>query len=136
MPEVTHAKLPEELLPVLDDTGLCQSNLKPKRKNNILDLLLTNTPKAVNRIERIPGLSDHDAIFAKIDTHPHINEIPGRKIPIYAKIDRPTGFKRHLDSWTQKFNRYKTNKSASELWDDFKKMLNSGAEKIIQSKIL
>ena len=32
--------------------------------------------------------------------------------------------------------RHKTNKGVSELWDDFKKMLNSGAEKFIPSKIL
>ena len=37
------------------------------------------------------------------------------------------GFKRHLDSWTQKF---------SDLWDDFTEMLNRGAEKFIPSKIL
>ena len=97
--------------------------------------MLTNTPKAVNRIETIPGLSDHNAIFAEIDTHPHINEIPGCKIPIYAKMDTG-GFKRHLDSGTQKFNRYKANKGVSDLWDDFKKMLNSGAENCIPSKIL
>ena len=84
------------ILSVLDDAGLCQSNLKPTRKNNIIDLLLANTSKAVNRIETIPGLSDYDAIFTVIDTHPHINEIPGRKIPIYAKMDKD-GFKRHLD---------------------------------------
>ena len=135
LPGATHVKLYEELLSVFDDAGLCQSNLKPTRKNSIFDLLLTSTPKAVNRIETIPGLSDHDAIFAEIDTHPHINEIPGRKIPIYAKMDTD-GFKRHLDSWTHKFNRYKANKGVSDLWDDFKEMLNSGAEKFIPSKIL
>ena len=135
LPGARHVKLHEKLLSVFNDARPCQSNLKPTRKNNILDLLLTNTPKAVNIIETIPGLSDHDAIFAEIDTHPHINEIPGRKILIYAKMDTD-GFKRHLDSWTQQFIRYKANKGVLNLWDDFKEMLNSGAEKFIPSKIL
>ena len=114
LPGATHVKLHEKLLSVLDDAGPRQSNLKHTRKNNILDILLTNTPKAVSIIETIPGLSDHDAIFAEIDTNPHIDEIRRRKIPIYTKMDTD-GFKRHLDSWTHKFNRYKINKSVSEL---------------------
>ena len=46
------------------------------------------------------------------------------------------GFKRHLDSWTQKFIIYKASKGVSDLWDDFKEMLNNGAEKFKPSKIL
>ena len=53
LPGATHVKLHEKLLSVLDDAGLCQSNLKPRptRRNSILDLLLTSTPKAVNRLK-------------------------------------------------------------------------------------
>ena len=39
----------------------------------------------------IPGLSDHDAIFVEIYTHPHINEIPGRKIPNLCKDVKELG---------------------------------------------
>ena len=47
------------------------SKLKPTRKNIMLYMIVTNTPKDVNRIEKFLGISDHEAIFAEIDTHPH-----------------------------------------------------------------
>ena len=64
-----HAKHPK-LLSILDDTGMCQSNLKPTRYENMLDLLITNSLNLVNRLETIPGLSDHDAIFGEVDISP------------------------------------------------------------------
>ena len=64
-----HAKHPK-LLSILDDTGMCQSNLKNTRYENMLDLLITNSPNLVNRLETIPGLSDHDAIFGEVDISP------------------------------------------------------------------
>ena len=41
-----------------------------KRYENILDVLITNSPNLVNRIETIPGLSDHDPIFGEVDISP------------------------------------------------------------------
>ena len=70
MEHAKHPKLHEKLLSILDDTGMCQSNLKPTRYENILDLLITNSPNLVNRIETISGLSNHDAIFGEVDISP------------------------------------------------------------------
>ena len=91
LPVATHVKLHKKLLFVLDDAGLSDSatpiwNLL--HKNNSLDLLPTNSPKAVYRSETILGLSDHDAIFAEIDKHPHINEITSRKIMLNSGAEK------------------------------------------------
>ena len=70
MEHTKHPKLHDKLLSIFDDTGMWQSNLKPSRYENILDLLIPNSPNLLNRVETIPGLSDHDAIFGKVDINP------------------------------------------------------------------
>jgi hypothetical protein len=36
------------------------------RKDNTLDLIITNLPNQVQRVEVIPGLSDHDIVFTDL----------------------------------------------------------------------
>jgi hypothetical protein len=38
----------------------------PTRKDNTLDLIITNLPNQVQRVEVIPGLSDHDIVFTDL----------------------------------------------------------------------
>ena len=38
---------------------------EPTRETNTLDLIITNFPDYFNKRETIPGLSDHDIIFAQ-----------------------------------------------------------------------
>ena len=57
-----------QLLDIVNDLSLTQH-----KRNNILDLLLTNTPNLVNRVEVRPGISDHQAICTEVNTNPIIN---------------------------------------------------------------
>ena len=40
-----------------------QMVLEPTRNENVLDLFVTNRPSLINRLEVIPGLSDHKAVL-------------------------------------------------------------------------
>ena len=74
-----------DILSILDDTGMCQSDLKPTRYENILDLLITNSPILVNRIETIPGLSDHEVIFGGVDISPQKITNNKPSVRVYSK---------------------------------------------------
>jgi len=50
-----------------------------------LDLIVTNHPTCFRRIEVIPGLSDHDIVYAEIDILPVRNRQKPRQIPLYSK---------------------------------------------------
>ena len=50
-------------LETLARTGLEQIVDFPTRKDNILDIILTNRPSLVNKCEGAPGLSDHDMVL-------------------------------------------------------------------------
>ena len=44
----------------------------PTRNENILDLFLTNRPSLVNRLEPMPGISDHDTmIYVNTNVKPY-----------------------------------------------------------------
>ena len=57
-----------QLLNTLADHSLTQLNQTATHENNILDLITTNSPNLVNRIEILPGISDHHAIFTEVNT--------------------------------------------------------------------
>ena len=52
---------------------------------NTLDLLITNIPSKILRTDILPGISDHDAVYAEIDIQPVRHKQTPRKIPLYKK---------------------------------------------------
>ncbi len=60
---------------------------KPIRLNNTLDLLATNWPNQVNRVEIMPDISDHSTIFVETSIKTaKLRQMP-RKIIMYKKAD-------------------------------------------------
>jgi hypothetical protein len=72
----------------LDDTGLVQIIDQPTRKENILDLIITNFPNQIPRYEIIPGISDHDIVFAEFNITP--SKI-SKFLEIYPSTVKPIG---------------------------------------------
>ena len=72
---------------ILADHGLSQIVDQPTRGENTLDLIAVNNITLVNRSEIIPGISDHDAVFAEIDIRPQRYKQDKRRIPLYKKAD-------------------------------------------------
>ena len=81
----------ERMVEISCDLGLEQvvtvSTRITELGENTLDLLFTNNSSLVNRIDRMPPLSDHDVVFAEISTFPTRAEEDRRKIPLYNKTN-------------------------------------------------
>ena len=72
---------------ILADHGMSQIVDQRMRGENTLDLIALNYLTLANRTEILPGISDHDAVFAGIDIRPKRYGQAKRKIPLYKKAD-------------------------------------------------
>ncbi len=84
-PSTKHPRNHYRLADILDDNGMVQVIEEPTRNKNRLDLLITNIPSKILRTDIIPGISDHDAVYAEIDIKPVRHKQNPRKIPLYKK---------------------------------------------------
>ena len=109
----------EQFIDIMADYGLSQTVESATRKDNTLDLLAVNNPTLINRIETLPGISDHDAVFAEIDINPKRYHQKRRQIPIYtkAKWDRIRG---DLNAIHIKIQQEMDKKDTNSLWNTFK----------------
>ena len=48
---------------------------EPTHKNNILDLFLTSSPTLVDSVSVVPGISDHEAVFAFLKLGPTVKNL-------------------------------------------------------------
>ena len=76
-----------KFMDIISDNGLEQVVKETTRGNNTLDLILTNCPDLVPRVEVIPGLSDHDIPYCEFSMSTAKRSQPQRQIPLYAKAD-------------------------------------------------
>ena len=58
-------------VPKSDARSVEQMVTEPTRQGNALDLILTNIPQLVPRMEITPGLSDHDIVYAEFSIPTH-----------------------------------------------------------------
>ncbi|CAG2254954.1 unnamed protein product [Mytilus edulis] len=82
-----HVGIHQRFGDILDDNGLLQIVEEPTRQANTLDLLITNHPNSFTRVEILPGVSDHDIVFAEISVIPSRKKQAARKIPLYSKAN-------------------------------------------------
>ena len=60
---------------------------EPIRYENVLDLFLTNNSTLDNKVEIIPGLSDHDIVYTEKSIKPQILPQKPRVLSVYKKAD-------------------------------------------------
>ena len=60
---------------------------EPTRRNNTLDLILTNSPSKIIRVDILPGLSDHAIVFVELDMRPIKYQQKPRSIPLYRRAN-------------------------------------------------
>ncbi|CAC5396555.1 unnamed protein product [Mytilus coruscus] len=67
IPSKPDIKLHEQLLNIINEHSLEQIVKKPTRGDRTLDLILTNIPSIVNKVETMPpiGNADHDIVYAE-----------------------------------------------------------------------
>ena len=111
-----------QFLDILADYGMSQVVDQPTRGENTLDLLVVNNPTLINRVEIIPGISDHDAVFTEIDISPKRYQQKRRKVPIYGKANWDK-IRDNMKTTLLAIDRAKDTSSANELRNMFKSSL-------------
>ncbi len=111
---------------------------EPTREDRTLDILLTNHPGAVTRVETLPplGKADHNAVFIESNIRLKANKQPPRKVYLYKKADFD-GIKTDMQSVAPDFEKmYEEQEDANTLWNFFKSKLQETTEKHIPHKMM
>lgn len=88
------------------------------RGKNTRDLIAVNNLTLVNRTEMLPGISDHDAVFAEVYVTPKRYGQAKRKIPLYKKADWE-GIVSQINTTNQYIEEHANSKSTYSLWNKF-----------------
>jgi hypothetical protein len=124
--------LHNKLMDIINDHGLEQMVMFPTRLDNTLDLLITNSPELIPRIEPVPGLSDHHIVYAEISISIHRKRPVPRVIPLYHKANW-TGLREAVKESAVRIQEMSTREDAScqGLWDCFKSELLSSVQEFV-----
>ena len=82
-PKLAYPSLHTKFSEILDDDSMVQIVEEPTRKNNTLDLFVTNQPDKILRVDVLPGISDHDIAFAEFVLRPIKYSQKPRQIMLY-----------------------------------------------------
>ena len=88
-PDATsHSSNSERLLDIIDEHGFTQMVKDPTRKDNILDIVLTNNVEIIiNNVRVTPGISDHDMVLFEVNLTCRKKRPVKRKIYIRKRAD-------------------------------------------------
>ena len=118
---------------VLANHGMSQIVDQRTRGENTLDFIAVNYFTLANRTEILPGISDHDALFAEIDITPKRHGQAKRKIPLYKKADWE-GIVSQIITTNQYIQEHADSESTNSLWNKFKSDLHAAVEKHVPHK--
>ena len=108
---------------VLANHGMSQIVDQRTRGENTLDFIAVNYFTLANRTEILPGISDHDALFAEIDITPKRHGQAKRKISLYKKADWE-GIVSQIITTNQYIQEHADSESTNSLWNKFKSDLH------------
>ena len=122
-PYATNSTASNQMLNIVKDSFLEQMVTEPTRitetTSNVLDLFFTSNSTLVNKVEIIPGISDHEAVFIESSLKPMKVNIPPRKVYQYRKADY-NSMKQELRQFQQEFEARATTQDVETLWADFR----------------
>ena len=125
----------QQLLDLIYDTGSEQMIKFETRGKNTLDLFITNRPSLVIRTKPLPGVSDHDIVFAEVDTKAVHKKLPSRKILLWKKADMDS-LKLRVGKFSESFIGSNTaNTDINTLWNTFKSNCTTIINDLIPSKM-
>ena len=139
LPYATCSSVSKQLLHLAKDAYLDQMVTQPTRITettaNTLDLFFTSNATLINKVETIPGISDHEAVFIESSLRPMKVKVSPRKVFQYRKADYE-GMKRELRATQHDFQQMAETEDTEHLWTTFKKKTHSLMDKFIPSKML
>jgi hypothetical protein len=133
-PGCPYANLHHRFGEILDDKGLSQLVEDPTRKENVLDLIITNNPTLADQVKVVPGISDHDGCaMAKFNLNPSRNKPKPRQIPVYRKANWDS-FRLHMEKAGEEIIQLANTSDADSLYNKFVESLQQGIKDHIPSK--
>jgi len=87
---------------------------EPTRGDNILDLFITDNPTFVQKVNILPGIADHDIVYAKVNIRPQVTKQKPRIMYLYKKANWDE-FKHHISAFKDPFLSGQENKSVNSL---------------------
>ena len=128
-----------QLLTIAKDNYLEQMVIEPTRitedTENVLDLFFSNNSSLVNRVEVIPGISDHETVYVESSLRPAKTQTPPRKVYIYNKADF-SSMKAELRRIKETFISLEPVSTAQELWYKFSSSVSDLMTRYIPTKML
>ena len=123
------------LLDILNDHSLTQVVTIPTRQDKILDLILTNYPSIVDKLETMPpiGESDHDIVYTECATSLRRCHAKPRKVLQFSKA-KWDPINKDLTQLHDKILLEKVSNTVEQLWDDFKTCLSKTLSENIPEK--
>ena len=105
------------------------------RKNNILDLFLTNNPGLIEEALKIPGLGYHESALITSKINPNRKKIKPRRIFLWNHANTNNikeKVSQYQNSFTMSFN---LNSDIEEMWGSIKENLLNIMEENVPTKI-
>ena len=122
----------ETAINMVYDCNLDQIIDFPTRKNNTLDIILTNNSSLLSDVKDFPGISDHTAIgVIEVMCHPIRQRSIKRTVHVWGRANIPL-LKEDLKTACALFcaKHENGNLSIDSIWDEFKNIINETMRKI------
>jgi hypothetical protein len=101
--------------------------------SNILDLFFTNNISLINKVEVIPGISDHEAVYLESSLRPQNAKKPPRLVYMYGKANYED-MREELVYRENAFCERASGTSVDATWEYFKDIIHSLIQKYIPSR--
>jgi len=126
----------ESFIEFISDNGFTQIVKSPTRKENILDIFLTNRPSLVNHCDTVPGISDHEAVVAQSSVVASL-QTSQYSIHLWSKADTDSMKEAAVNLCNTFLENYSVSTNVDVLWEQFKAVcsecLNYVPTKVINS---
>ena len=120
----------------LQDKGLELLVLEPTRGENTLDLVMTNTPHLVPRVEIIPGISDHEVVYFEYTNNLVPLSQTQRPVSIYKKANWQNMRQSFSEVSNELQRLYSENADVESMWQHFHDQYSNIVKTNIPTKIL
>ena len=114
----------ELLLDFINTFGFTQTVDSPTRRNNTLDLFLTNRPSLVTSCKVIPGFSNHEIVHVSTYVIAPSN-FSARSVPLWHKADFDLIRETILNFSDYFLNEHTTDTPVNILWEEYKSLCES-----------
>ncbi len=109
-----------KLLSLTEEHGLIQHVKEPTHRqgnaNNILDLVFTNRPGLIKKINVVDGIADHSTVIIDVNISPKRKHRPKRKVFIRNKADN-INIQKSLENFTHEYFSQNQNMTVNDKWN-------------------